>query len=246
MPRMVAREEAVDRASRPTNSGPERHAHRQAPARSTGGLRSPCAGPEQMRRRPHEVARGAPSWRSRIRARRSTNGAVPERVLKRGAERDAGSRGLAGDGSGPRPSPGSGDRREAEILRDDPRAKNQTTAAPSSSRSTGRRSTQRHGQPGDHERRRRVGDDRGEPAAPLSRPYARPRSRGAHHVAISRLAGAKPNDCAQPFSAHGIARRPEAAARSSPASSAAQEATAPRRDEPAPAGPVRDVPAHDL
>ena len=65
------------------------------------------------------------------------------------------------------------------------------------------------------------------PAAPLSRPYARPRSPGAHHVAISRLAGAKPIDCAQPFKAHGIASVQKPLAKL-PSQFSAQEATAPR------------------
>ena len=34
------------------------------------------------------------------------------------------------------------------------------------------------------------------PAAKLKTPNAQPRSRGAHHAAMSRLAGANPIDCA--------------------------------------------------
>ena len=83
------------------------------------------------------------------------------------------------------------------------------------------------------------------PAAPLSRPYARPRSPGAHHAAMSRLAGAKPSDCAQPFNAHGIAsvQKPRAKL---PTQFSAQEAIGAQGDQAAPAGPVREVAAHDL
>src|SRR6185436_3109161 len=107
------------------------------------------------------------------------------------------------------------------------RAKHQSTAAPSSRRSTGRRSTHRQ----DSQAITSAAvvyvrtDER--PAAPLSTPYARPRSLGAHHAAMSRLAGAKPIDCAQPFKAHGIASVQKPCAKL-PSQLSAQEATAPR------------------
>jgi hypothetical protein len=84
-------------------------------------------------------------------------------------------------------------RREAELRS---RAKSHTTAAPTRSSSTGRRSTQRHDS---HARTsaavpKVITEEK--PAAKLKTPNAQPRSRGAHQAAMSRLAGANPSDCA--------------------------------------------------
>ena len=211
-----------------------------------GGLRSPRPGRRADATAPTRGARAAPSWRSRIRARpaRTRGSGGPSRDAR--TERDAR---LAGSRRRDGTRPGRAGVRQRREARDPPgrsRAKHQTTAAPSEQQEHGKPEHPAPRQPGDHERRRRVGDDRGEtggaveqavrPAALARRPPRRDepaRRREAHRL---RAAVQGPRN----------RERPEAAARSSPSQFSAQEVDGAQGDQAAPAGPVREVPAHDL